>query len=406
MHLPQELLESIVDQIAPLHEWPSSVFSNEEDLKTLHTCSLVSRAFVRSCQLRLFAGIGFRDPHFGSEPHSSYTLFSDLISRSPHISAYVRHLHVVYHLADAVPLANILCTVTNLRSINLYPVGTPIFLWDAHPTALKEAFYTALSRPTLSRINMVQYKFADAAQLHGLLRNAVGLKQLEMLYIRFEGHDFDSEAADLRPDLPIVLDSLLLRDFSATDLASIQRAFTSFDLAHLRTIHAMGTPITALLCENAATLREVEVMCEGMFTEPEDVPIGPMPNLTSITIQAPASTDLFATLRLFSLDATPSLITLNLDVWHNIYPADASLYARLSSTLADYTLPALRTVQITADKYAPKPRRWMIQPPEPAVAPQSQLPLWMSELVQRREGVLCVNGAWWDDDDDDDDDDE
>ncbi|KAF7326292.1 hypothetical protein MKEN_00482400 [Mycena kentingensis (nom. inval.)] len=104
--LPQELLEDIIENIAPLGDLtkhPDEVFHNEERVAMLRSCALVSRAFLRPCQLRLFGAIGSNGPEDADGADPAYALFAALIDERPHVLSYVRHMHLVYGIGDAAP---------------------------------------------------------------------------------------------------------------------------------------------------------------------------------------------------------------------------------------------------------------------------------------------------------------
>ncbi|KAJ6557858.1 hypothetical protein B0H19DRAFT_1148790, partial [Mycena capillaripes] len=165
--IPQELINVIIEDIHLFNYRDPFILYRDESallLETLRACALVSRAFVRPAQIQLFSAVGFDK----TENTASYAQFSQLLLHRPHICSYVRHLHIVYSLDDTEPLSKILSSLPNLEAIK-FQLGSSRWAWSEHPARLKASFVVALSRPTLRRLDMIQYQFADASELHALL---------------------------------------------------------------------------------------------------------------------------------------------------------------------------------------------------------------------------------------------
>ncbi|KAJ6557843.1 hypothetical protein B0H19DRAFT_1148733 [Mycena capillaripes] len=150
--IPQELIDAIIEEIHLSNDRHPFILYRDESallLETLRACALVSRAFVRPAQMRLFSAVGFDE----TENTASYAQFSQLLLHRPHICSYVRYLYIVYSLDDAEPLSEILSSLPNLEAI-MFQLVESSWAWSEHPARLKASFITALSRPTLRHLDM------------------------------------------------------------------------------------------------------------------------------------------------------------------------------------------------------------------------------------------------------------
>ncbi|KAF7326291.1 hypothetical protein MKEN_00482300 [Mycena kentingensis (nom. inval.)] len=251
---------------------------------------------------------------------------------------------------------------------------------------------------------MVKYRFRHAGELHALLRHARSLKQLELLYIRFAGHDFVPEAA---AESRLVLDRLLLRDFSAEDVLSVQRAFTDINLGNLKCLNVMGATefYIPLLRANALTLEELEIIYDApmnigaLAAAKDDTLFPPNAPLRAITINAPASSPLLAAFRLCVPTASLSaLTTIALTIWRNVFPSDHRHWAALADSLRLPALPRLAALTIDADRFSSYVRSRRALPPgevEDPLDPRIALVEWMAPLVAERPGVLRARAEGW-----------
>ncbi|KAJ7613697.1 hypothetical protein DFH06DRAFT_1369225 [Mycena polygramma] len=262
--IPQELIDTIIEEI-PLSDsqYPFVTYRDESDestllVETLRACALVSRAFVRPTQRRLFHAVGLDLTRKGD--HSNRR-FSQLLLDRPHLRTYVRHLQLTYTSAndDAELISQILSSLTCLGSIKLQGRG---FEWSGQPRWVKASLLAALSRPNLRHIALVEVKFTSASELHAVLKNCVGMKQLELLGIQFVNHEGlnpDTTTAD--PCTPsILLDSVVLLGLDSADVDSVLQAFTAIDITHLRFLKLIQTAPENILRANVSTVQRVEIL--------------------------------------------------------------------------------------------------------------------------------------------------
>ncbi|KAJ6554411.1 hypothetical protein B0H19DRAFT_1235742 [Mycena capillaripes] len=269
MAVPQELINAVIEEI-PLStsQYPFLLYrdrSGESSLlvETLRACTLVSRAFARPAQIRLFSAVGLDQTR--PKARAACTRFIELLRHRPHLCAYVRHLHLIYSPVNcnAELIFEILLLLSNLDAIKLQVRGSGSD-WSAQPPRLRAALLVPLSRPSLRRVDLVQFTFANASELHALLKNAVGLKELELLGIQFHSNDSGMKlspiAAQCTCPPTIFLGSLVLLGLGPADVESIMQAFTTVDITHLRSLKLIYTAPGNILRANALTIRKVEML--------------------------------------------------------------------------------------------------------------------------------------------------
>ncbi|KAJ7603231.1 hypothetical protein DFH06DRAFT_1394327 [Mycena polygramma] len=262
--IPQELIDTIIEEI-PLSDsqYPFITYRDESDestllVETLKACALVSRAFLRPTQTRLFHAVGLDLTRNGDHSHRR---FSQLLLDRPHLRTYVRHLQLTYTPAndDAELISRLLSSLTCLESIKLHGRG---FEWSGQSLQVKASLLAALSRPNLRHITLVEVKFTSASELHAVLKNCVGMKHLELLGIQFVNHDglnMYTTAAD--PCTPsIALDSVALLGLDSADVDSVLQAFTAIDITHLRFLKLIQTAPENILRANVSTVQRVEIL--------------------------------------------------------------------------------------------------------------------------------------------------
>ncbi|KAJ6492861.1 hypothetical protein C8R47DRAFT_1270243 [Mycena vitilis] len=264
VEIPQELIDTIIEEI-PLsdHQYPFAAYRDESDestllVKTLRACALVSRAFVRPTQIRLFYAVGLDLTRNGDQSNGR---FSQLLLDRPHLRTYVRHLQLTYTPAndDGELISQILSSLPCLGSIKLQGRG---FEWSRQPLRAKASLLEALSRPHLRHIAFVEVKFTNASELHALLKTCVGMKQLELLGVQFVNHDvLKAETSTADKSMPsVLLDSLVLLGSDSADVDSVLQAFTTVDITRLRFLKLIHTAPENILRVNASTVERVEMM--------------------------------------------------------------------------------------------------------------------------------------------------
>ncbi|KAJ6583058.1 hypothetical protein DFH09DRAFT_1309296 [Mycena vulgaris] len=142
MDLPQELINSIVDAIADGMDliqdpWIINKLETVHVARTLRSCALVARPFVRPCQHYLFHGFTVTEYAVIYPPHNEHRpplaahrckriypeALSALLATRPHLATYVRALafentEMGEHLDS---ISHILAGLTNLTRVDLHP---------------------------------------------------------------------------------------------------------------------------------------------------------------------------------------------------------------------------------------------------------------------------------------------
>ncbi|KAJ7279644.1 hypothetical protein C8J57DRAFT_1303852 [Mycena rebaudengoi] len=261
MRFPQELLDTILDEVARLPVGDSSRSPEQWsvlDQRALRACSLTARSFQPRSQLHLFTRIGRR--------HHPKDLmkFDRLLAESPHIGKLVRYFTLdlkgnapvqVYEKTIVVPrILRLLPSLTHLQFTLQCDSGHS---WALQPDLLKTSIHAALSLHCLRNLCLTDMKFADVSELESLLSHAIGLKALTLNNI-----DFHESSAVGRVDVPrephIVLESLRL-DSMQYGVDTILSSFCIVDIKHLRSLVLVATPVLPLLKLNAQTLQQVRI---------------------------------------------------------------------------------------------------------------------------------------------------
>ncbi|KAJ7639396.1 hypothetical protein FB45DRAFT_905503 [Roridomyces roridus] len=140
VHLPQELIDAIVDNVANTKEWHQA-----QDLDTLKACALAARVFVVPCQRHLFRSYVLR-------PHRVTDICTRLIG-SPTLASYIQDLEIsIWSKALDTTIIELLASffplLTRLdRLVVDWCYHSPN--WALCPTTLRTALIGILSRPTL-----------------------------------------------------------------------------------------------------------------------------------------------------------------------------------------------------------------------------------------------------------------
>ncbi|KAJ7286572.1 hypothetical protein C8J57DRAFT_1708827 [Mycena rebaudengoi] len=259
MRFPQELLDTILDEVAKL---PVGDSSPEQwsvlNQRALRACSLTAPSFQPRSQLHLFTRIG-RHHH-----PKDLMKFDGLLAGSPHIGKLVRYLTLDLKGNAPVQLHEKMIVVP--RILRLLPRLTHLQFdlqcdsghsWALQPDLLKTSIHAALSLHCLRNLCVTDMKFADVSELESLLSHAIGLKALTLNNI-----EFHESSAVGRTDVPrqphIVFESFRL-DSMRHSVDAILSSFRSVDIKHLRFLVLVGTPMLPLLQINAQTLQQVRI---------------------------------------------------------------------------------------------------------------------------------------------------
>ncbi|KAJ7286584.1 hypothetical protein C8J57DRAFT_1288049, partial [Mycena rebaudengoi] len=245
MRFPQELLDTILDEVARL---PVGDSSPEQwsvlDHRALRACSLTARSFQPRSQLHLFTRIGRLD---------------GLLAGSPHIGKLVRYFTL--DLKGNVPVqvhektrCFVRIVLTHLHFVLQCDHGHS---WALQPDLLKTSIHAALSLHYLRNLCLADMTFADGSELESLLSHAIGLKALTLFNI-----DFHESSAVGPVDVPrephIVLESLRLHSMQY-GVDTILSSFCIVNMKHLRSLVLVATPALPLLKLNAQTLQQVRI---------------------------------------------------------------------------------------------------------------------------------------------------
>ncbi|KAJ7735737.1 hypothetical protein B0H16DRAFT_1575249 [Mycena metata] len=330
MKLPQELIDLIIGEIF-VHKDPDPFLPWRQRspvaIYTLKSCTLLSRAFVRTAQKQLFLAIRVRPGLSG-------------LLNTPHICQYVKHLEVEYAGNE---IHRFLSSLPNLQAISLHSFSQ----WGAQ---LRASVLETLALPTLRCVQLSGYRLADAAELHAMLKNAVGLKQLALTSIAFR-QEVIGVRIELRASRTIVIDSLRLigSGLRSEDITSMLEAFTVVDISHLRRLQISRSAGEALLCVNAPTLEGLEIDWEAYCTAPyEGSPIGAH-HLRSITITAPKPSNVASALCfLGNLADMAELEKVKLKIMDKLDTKDEAIWRLMDTNLS--SAPHLRVVEVAVPR--------------------------------------------------------
>ncbi|KAJ7171918.1 hypothetical protein C8R46DRAFT_1032086 [Mycena filopes] len=225
-----ELIDAVIDEfdVSLTQSDNSNIFP---DRRTLRSCALVFRAFLRPSQKRLFSTVSTRSLGWGTTPDERMRLFSKLISSKPHIANYVRTLILGYRCARSKSLDHILLSLPNLQRLSLHPQRVTRYKYNevvvGLPVEHKDSFRTVFSLPSLRSLSLRDHQFSTPAELQSLLSNSVELEELALYGIKFG----TLPVADRPPRL--VLKSLKLGSMATN---SIDALLHTVDMSGLRSL--------------------------------------------------------------------------------------------------------------------------------------------------------------------------
>ncbi|KAF7345678.1 hypothetical protein MVEN_01587600 [Mycena venus] len=256
MRIPRELIDEIIDELDLSEEYDPKIAD------ALKSCALVSTLFVRSCQTRLFARIsvrdyerttGRRDETLSSSPHMSSIMLSYrlsvLLSTSPHLATYIRTLDLCYNASttEANFVPRILSAVTALHTLILTDHFCASFPLNSSTVAV-------FSLPTLRRVELRRYQFANPFELESLLSRAKCLKELT-LSATFFGENFEHDRVGVTREAGtasnVTLEKLTLVRVDNDVVKPMLDLFTMVDIRHLKHLSIHNSPIMDLLRVNA-----------------------------------------------------------------------------------------------------------------------------------------------------------
>ncbi|KAJ7018687.1 hypothetical protein C8F04DRAFT_365559 [Mycena alexandri] len=332
MKLPQELVDLIIGEIF-VHKDPDPFLAWRQRSPvaryTLKSCTLLSRAFLRTAQKQLFLAIRIRSGVSDAERLAQ-------LLNTPHLCRYVKDLEVEYGGDGLFWACQFSSLLPNLQAISLHSLRE----WVEQPDSVR----AILTLPTLRCVQLTGYRLRDAVELHTILKNAVGLKQLALTSIAFRNEVIDVR---IRPPASIVLDSLRLTDsgLRPANISAMLEAFTTVDISRLRRLEISRSAGEDLLRTNASTLEEVEIDWEAHHMAPyEDAPIGAH-HLRSITVTAPKPSNVASALRfLGNLADMADLEKVKLTVVNKLDNKDEAIWRLMDTSLS--SAPHLRVVEV------------------------------------------------------------
>ncbi|KAJ6487617.1 hypothetical protein C8R45DRAFT_993776 [Mycena sanguinolenta] len=268
--IPTELIYAIIDQLhlpstLELEDWTGQR-TYSESRRTLRSCALVSRSFVRPSQMRLFSLIFLR------VEDTKYTRsLSAILSSSPHLGGYIRTLH----LLAPEPSQPVLDIIYASKALD-----TLILQSDYHYLYRPFKFDCAiplLSRlPTLRCFQLIRYWFRNARELESLLKTSTSLRELKLKHVRFSGEE-ESDLEVQNDHVPfehlngdssssvLALATLNLVAISSATLDSMLKYFTMVDIKHLKSLTLSDCPMTSLVRLNADSLRHLTIDIPVVF---------------------------------------------------------------------------------------------------------------------------------------------
>ncbi|KAJ7029376.1 hypothetical protein C8F04DRAFT_42610 [Mycena alexandri] len=242
VQLPQELIDTIIDEfdVSLTDIGDPRIFP---DRKTLRSCALVSRAFVRPSQKKLFSTVSTRyrsGDRWAQSPDERLRLFSKLLASNPHIGQYVRTLNLGYRCGRSKSLDHILLALPNLNIVNLYPWrdfrSRNWHVAEEFPIHHRDSFLAVFSLSSLRILALRDHRFSNPVALLSMLSNSIGLEELVLHNIEFADLQVADRPKD-RPDTPqLVLKSLTLIGMSISDIDTLLNAFTNVDISHLQSL--------------------------------------------------------------------------------------------------------------------------------------------------------------------------
>ncbi|KAG7444227.1 uncharacterized protein BT62DRAFT_934407 [Guyanagaster necrorhizus] len=274
-HIPQELIDEVIGFV-------------RDDVPTLKTCALVSRAFFPSSRKQTFSRVILAQKNYPSSTHSlsrgiTYTCenFYSLLCSAPYISFFVVSLRMVHFQAeygrcvrgiyheDVLPC--ILDSLQNLRRITVGADDSKVS-WRLLPSAFKEALFRSFSLPSLQCIDIDQLEDIDRPwSLMAHLAGSPSLKRLSLNWIEYsrpshsDGQaDADVRDAVIRPrlealelsgyDCPVSAMYLAGPDslFNTHHLRELSVGFTGKDLERQRSL------VQAIIDQASNTLERLE----------------------------------------------------------------------------------------------------------------------------------------------------
>ncbi|KAJ7766651.1 hypothetical protein B0H16DRAFT_369433 [Mycena metata] len=271
VRLPQELIDAIIDEF-DVSLTDINNISIFPDQNALRSCALVSRAFVRPSQKKLFSIVSTQSG-WKESPDERLRLFSKLLASRPHIAQYVRTLNLGYRCVRSKSLDHILLSLPNLNTVNLYPwEDFRNRNWEPNqefPKHHRDSFVFVFSLSSLRSLSLQDHRFSNADALLSMLSNSAGLEELVLRNIDF----VDLQVADRpknRPDTPrLVLRSLKLIAMSTTNVDALLNASIAVDISRLHSLYC--DRYHASLLQAIPKVRDLTLFKYSSDTYPDEI---------------------------------------------------------------------------------------------------------------------------------------
>ncbi|KAF9478356.1 hypothetical protein BDN70DRAFT_895767 [Pholiota conissans] len=268
MHLPQELVDHILDYLA-------------DDHATLRACARVSQPWLPSSRRHLFAKISLKatSPHNGpADPQARCQRLYKVLQRTPEVITNIRTLEIcegspLHHhyshfqgsttwVTTERTLTALLRSLTNVRRFEF--AATSTLYWTLLPPTFQVALCGLLSLPSLVYVRLHSWMFPNFAALTGILshcRNlqafalsstnvgAEGFPDLSVDTACVQGNEGGAEVAPLPLEALMLdfvtfpyLDHWLLGQGSLVDI----RRLRELRVAHFHDAHVVETLLLAV----------------------------------------------------------------------------------------------------------------------------------------------------------------
>ncbi|KAJ7766646.1 hypothetical protein B0H16DRAFT_1686927 [Mycena metata] len=267
VQLPQELIDTIIDEfdVSLTHINYTSIFP---DRHTLRSCALVSRAFVRPSQKKLFSIVSIRSADWNQSPDERMRLFSKLLASRPHIAQYVRTLNLGYRCARSKSLDHILLSLPNLNTVNLYP-------WrDSHsrnwqttqefPMHHRDSFVVVFSLSSLRSLALRDHRFTNPVALLSMLGESTGLEELVLQNIEFANLEVAARPKNPAAIPRLVLKSLKLIRMLTTSVDALLDASSPFNLSRLHSL-CCDRYHPSLFQATRSTVRDLTLIADSRY---------------------------------------------------------------------------------------------------------------------------------------------
>ncbi|KAJ7697663.1 hypothetical protein B0H17DRAFT_1177608 [Mycena rosella] len=253
MRIPQELIDAIIAEFDEQFD--------AETKATLQACALVARSFVRVSQTQLFSRISVYD--YDQNPTILSQQLAELLARAPHLAGYIRTLDLYYNrnTPEAQFVSRIFCAVTQVHTLIL----TSSF---KEPFPIDTSILAVFALPSLRRVELIQYRFANVQELGSLLRRSRFLQDLSLCEVDFSGDECagrapstDESASSSSSSSRVVLKALTLVKMEPIDVEMMLEldSFTTVDINHLHSLSFTESPVTGLLRANAGSIQTVKI---------------------------------------------------------------------------------------------------------------------------------------------------